>query len=164
MIYDKFRLTLRRWLIIYDLAGINGNELVGPFNIGYDMKRNSKTDCRLLNQYLIGSPKILPFAKLRFPILQQYKAPSHASKYTIRWLVHQGVLGKHIWPNLQVPTSTILLRLHGSSSWKENYELGWPFNSKQGLRGAGRVSESNILDSLNVQLTSFVDTRQVRVL
>ena len=82
------------------MAGINGNELVGPFNVGYDMKRNSKTDCRLLNQYLIGSPKILPFAKLRFPILRQYKAPSHASKYTIRWLVHQGVLGKHIRPNL----------------------------------------------------------------
>ena len=100
--YDKFRLTSRRWLIIYDLAGINGNELVGPFNVEYDMKRNSKTYCRLLNQYLIKNPKILPFAKLRFPIVRQYKAPSHASKYTIRWLVHQEVLGKHIWPNLQI--------------------------------------------------------------
>ena len=122
--YDKFRLTLRRWLIIYDLAGINGNELVGPFNVEYDIKRNSKTDCRLLNQYLIENPKILPFAKLRFPIVRQYKAPSHVSKYTMRWLVHQGVRGKHFWPNLQIPASRILLRLHGSSSRKEIYEVG----------------------------------------
>ena len=105
------------------MAGINGNELVGPFNVEYDMKRNSKTYCRLLNQYLIENPKILPFAKLRFPIVRQYKAPSHASKYTIRWLVHQGVLGKHIWPDLQIPTSRILFRLHGSSSRKEIYEV-----------------------------------------
>ena len=51
------------------MAGINGNELVRPFNVGYDMKRNSKTDFIVLNQYMIESPKILPFARLRFPTL-----------------------------------------------------------------------------------------------
>ena len=119
------------WLNIHDLAWIKGNELVGLSDIWLSYEKEFKTYCKLLNQHLIESLEFISFVKLRYPIVLQYEASIHVSKYTQWWLVHTSGTAEKAYEGW--PANTYLLNPN-EIAWivikKEIFEVGKPFNSE----------------------------------
>lgn len=145
-------------------AGIVNDKVIGPFKVDDGVKLNSASYCQLLDETFFTWYKSQNRIFKRNSIFMQDNAPSHASKYTTKFLAKKGFSGKKLmsWPSSSPDLNPI------ENLWalvkRELYQGGKQYSSKAELWKAIQNKTAAIKPATIKSLTGSMDKRLVSML